>query len=67
MALLAEQHLQIANTYEKAAADPFVPRQHREAFARKADWFRLLAQIESKKRPADLAALSSKPTILKRA
>jgi hypothetical protein len=43
----AQQYLRIAKIYEKAAADKIgVPRQHRAAFARKANWFRLLAQVK---------------------
>lgn len=49
MVLTPEQHSQIATAYEKAAADEMVPPPHREAFARKADWFRLLARIAAKK------------------
>ena len=48
MAFTPEQYLQIAASYEKAAADYTVPPQHRNAFARKAEWFRLLAQIRAK-------------------
>jgi hypothetical protein len=40
MALTADQHSQIASVYEKAAADHMVPLQQRQAFARKASWFR---------------------------
>ena len=52
MVLTAEQHLQIATVYEKAAADVRVPPPHRAAFARKADWFRMLARIGAKKAAA---------------
>ena len=45
MTLTPEQNLQIAAAYAKAAADYTVPRQHRKAFERKAEWFRMLAQI----------------------
>jgi hypothetical protein len=44
------QHLLIARVYEKAAADKLgVLRQQRAAFARKAEWFRLLARTKAKK------------------
>jgi hypothetical protein len=52
MVLTPEQHSQIATAYEKAAADEMVPLQHREAFARKANWFRLLARVAAKKKAA---------------
>jgi len=52
MALTAEQHSQIATAYEKAAADEMVPPPQRAAFARKADWFRMLARIGAKKEAA---------------
>lgn len=52
MALTAEQHSQIATVYEKAAADRMVPPQQRAAFARKANWFRMLAGIAAKKEEA---------------
>ena len=48
MALHPEQHLQIAAAYEKAAADYTVPSQHRKAFARKAEMFRMLARLGAK-------------------
>jgi hypothetical protein len=50
MALNPEQYLQIAAAYEKAAMDHVVPPQHRKAFARKAEWFRMLAQVGSKRK-----------------
>jgi hypothetical protein len=52
MALTAEQHSQIATVYDKAAADEMVPAPQRAAFARKAEWFRMLARIEAKKAAA---------------
>jgi hypothetical protein len=52
MTLTAEQHSQIAVSYERAAADRMVPLPQREAFARKASWFRMLARIEAKKQAA---------------
>ena len=48
MVLTPQQHLQIAQVYDKCAADQMVPRPHREAFARKAEWFRLLARLGAK-------------------
>jgi hypothetical protein len=52
MVLTAEQHSQIAAVYDKAAADEMVPPPQRAAFARKADWFRMLARIGAKKEAA---------------
>jgi len=45
MSLKSEQHSQIAAAYENSAADKTLPAQTRAAFARKADWFRLLARV----------------------
>ena len=61
MALKAEQHSQIAEAYQKAAADESLPSQSRAAFARKADWFRLLARVEEKKQRARVAARETAP------
>jgi len=55
MLLTAEQHCRIATAYENAAADMRVPPPHRTAFARKADWFRMLARIRAKRDAAALA------------
>jgi hypothetical protein len=54
MVLTPQQHLKIAEAYEKAAADYMVPPQHRKAFARKAELFRMLAQIGIKKKLAQI-------------
>ncbi len=56
MALTADQHSQIAQAYEKAAADHMVPPQQRAAFARKASWFHMLARIAAKKEAANIDA-----------
>ena len=50
MTFTPEQYWQIAAAYEKAATDYMVPPQHRKAFARKADWFRMLARIGAKQK-----------------
>ena len=60
MSLKAEQHAQIAAAYEKAAADGSLPAQTRAAFARKADWFRLLARVGEKRERAALIASEAK-------
>ena len=49
MVLTAPQYFQIAATYEHAAADWTLPPQPRAAFAKKADWFRMRAQITAAK------------------
>jgi hypothetical protein len=56
ISLTAEQHYLIAAAYEKAAADLSLPGHTRAAFARKADWFRLLARVGEKKELAALLA-----------
>jgi hypothetical protein len=48
MALSPEQHLRIADTYAKAAADYRVPPDHKRDFARKAEFYRIAARIGSK-------------------
>ena len=48
MALTPEQYAQIAAVYDKCAADHMVPPQHRAAFARKAEMFRMLARLAAK-------------------
>ena len=55
MSLKSEQHSQIAAAYENSAADKTLPAQTRAAFARKADWFRLLARVGEKREQATLA------------
>jgi hypothetical protein len=52
MPLKAEQHSHIAAAYDKAAFDISLPAHTRAAFARKADWFRLLARVVEKKERA---------------
>jgi hypothetical protein len=49
MVLSAPQYSQIAATYEHAAADLTLPPQPRAAFANKASWFRMRAQIATVK------------------
>jgi len=56
ISLRAEQHHLIAAAYQKAAADMSLPGHTRAAFARKADWFRLLARVGEKKKLAALLA-----------
>ena len=62
MSLSAEQRSHIAAAYEKAAADPSLPAHTRRAFAKKADWFRLLACVGEKKERAALIASEAKQT-----
>ena len=56
ISLRSEQHHLIAAAYEKAAADISLPGHTRAAFARKADWFRLLARVGEKKKLVALLA-----------
>jgi hypothetical protein len=54
MSLRPEQHSHIAAAYDKAAFDITLPAHARAAFARKADWFRLLARVGEKREQAAL-------------
>jgi hypothetical protein len=56
MSLRPEQHSHIAAAYDKAAFDISLPAHTRAAFARKADWFRLLARVGEKREQAALMA-----------
>ena len=49
MVLTALDYSQIAATYAHAAADWTLPSQPRAAFAKKASWFRMRAQIAAAK------------------
>jgi hypothetical protein len=49
MALKSEQFSELATAYESAAADPFVPSKQSAGFARKAEFYRLLAKLAAKK------------------
>jgi hypothetical protein len=60
MSLKAEQHVQIAAGYENAAADRSLPVQTRAAFAKKADWFRLLARVGEKRERLAVMASEAK-------
>jgi len=60
MSLKAEQHFQIAAAYEKAAADGSLPAETRAAFARKADWFRLLTRVGEKRERLAVIAREAK-------
>ena len=62
MSLSAEQHSLIAAAYDSAAFDVSLPAHTRAAFAKKADWFRLLAGVEEKKEQAALIASEGKQT-----
>ena len=52
MALTPEQHAQLAEVYDKAAADHMVPAPQRRAFARRAAMFRILARLGAKPKSA---------------
>jgi len=60
MCLTSKQHFQVAAAFEKAAANTSLPAHTRAAFARKADWFRLLACVGEKKVRAALLASEAK-------
>jgi hypothetical protein len=55
MALTSEQHAEIAASYAKAATDLFVSPKQREVFARKAEFFRLMAKLAAKNASAQAA------------
>jgi hypothetical protein len=59
MPLRPEQHFHIAAAYDKAAFDISLPAHTRAVFAKKADWFRLLARVGEKK---ELAAIAKQQT-----
>jgi hypothetical protein len=61
MPLTAEQHSLIAAAYDRAAVDVSLPAHTRAAFAKKADWFRLLACIGEKRERAALNERVAKP------
>jgi hypothetical protein len=61
MLLRPEQQFHIAAAYDKAAFDTSLPAQTRAAFARKADWFRLLARVGEKRERAAHEAQESPP------
>ena len=60
MPLSAEQHSLIAAAYDSAAFDISLPALTRAAFAKKADWFRLLAHVGEKRDRAALAKPKAK-------
>ena len=60
MALKAAQHSHIAAAYDKAAFDISFPAHTRAAFARKADWFRLLARVAEKRERGTLPSDASR-------
>jgi hypothetical protein len=55
MSLTPEQHTHIAEAYDSAAFDIGLPAHTRVTFAKKADWFRLLARVGEKREQATLA------------
>ena len=55
MALTSEQHAEIAASYAEAATDLFISPKQREVFARKAEFFRLMAKLAAKKNAASPA------------
>jgi hypothetical protein len=58
----AAEHVRIAGIYERAAGDKTLPPQARAAFAERASWFRMLAQIEAAKQmSAQVSAIRKNP------
>jgi SH3 domain-containing protein len=47
MTLTADQYFQISQGYAKAAVDPYVSREGREAFAHKAEWLDFLGRRQA--------------------
>lgn len=48
MTLTADQYHQVSQGYALAAADPFIPPDRREAFAKKAEWLEFLGRREGR-------------------
>jgi hypothetical protein len=67
MTLTPDQHSLIASAYEKAASDTMVPPQLRTAFARKAEWFRMLARLGAKPKLTAMLAKDSPQQMPQRA
>ena len=63
MLLTPEQCCQIAAVFASSAVDMTVPPPHRAAFARKADWFRMLARIRARKAAAPVKVPHSEKPI----
>ena len=63
MLLTPEQSWQIAAVFASSAVDMRVPPPHRAAFARKADWFRMLARIRARKDAAPVKVPHSEKPI----
>jgi len=64
MALTAEQHAQLASAYDKAAEDCLIPPEQQTAFARKANWYRVLARLSEKNERAT-GQVTTPPELLK--
>jgi hypothetical protein len=60
MVFTPEQYRHIAETYDSIAADHSLPPAQREGFARKADWYRMLARLGAKPKWAMLANKAEK-------
>jgi hypothetical protein len=56
MALTVEQYSEIASAYASAAGDGLIQPEQREAFAKKAESFRLLAKLAAKQASAQRKA-----------
>ena len=64
MALTAEQHAQLALAYDKMAGDCLIPPERQTAFARKANWYRVLARLSEKNERAT-HQVTTPPELLK--
>jgi hypothetical protein len=51
----AQKHLEVADLYEKLSADENASLQTRLAFARKANWHRILARMSAEKEQQPVA------------
>ena len=56
MTLTADQYHQVSQGYALAAADPFIPPDRREAFAKKAEWLEFLGRREGRAIRSDVNA-----------
>ena len=64
MTFTADQYSQIAQGYEKAAADPLVASEKRADLVKKAEWLRFLAQHETHRLSGGSGDGSNAPTSL---
>jgi hypothetical protein len=63
MTFTADQYSEIATGYHKAAADPSIAPEKREEFARKAEWFRFLAERDKWTHPGRTGSEATRSVI----